>query len=73
MNWQPIETHDGSAGEVIGASVTERWVSSVERYGECWRATNNPPTDHWGRDLYPTHWMPLPDLPGDASEVNARE
>jgi hypothetical protein len=40
------------------------YVVGEARYFESgWRWAGNDPSDHWGREVYPTHWMPLPSPP----------
>jgi len=77
-SWQPIETaprdetpilaYDGTdittvcGSEVLGRVSWELSVGMISDPGDSW------PIE---RDFYPTHWMPLPDLPGgSASELS---
>ena len=62
--WRGIETHDGSSDHVLIAegdgSVCEARLLDD---GRGWWERNNDPTDAWGYECNPTHWMPLPAAP----------
>ncbi len=61
--WQPIETAPTQT-DVLICSVG--WASGAEARlhdEEGWYAAGNHPTDSWGGQLYPSHWMPLPPAP----------
>ena len=64
MSWQPIETY---RPEVDPPDVL---VSEGQAVGEAryhnergWWWVNNDPTDSWGGQIWPDHWMPLPAPP----------
>jgi hypothetical protein len=60
--WQPINTAPKDGTPVLGGN--HAWVCEVhyaEGYG--WYEKNNYPTDSWGGETFPTHWMPLPQPP----------
>lgn len=65
MSWQPIDTHrpridPDSVLIADGRAVGEaRW--HTDEHGWWW--AGNDPTDSWGSQVYPTHWMLLPDPP----------
>ena len=62
--WQDIVTFN--AHSLAHVLVSDgNWVCEgyLDQDSEEWWATNNHPTDHWGEQLYPTHWMPLPEPP----------
>jgi hypothetical protein len=66
--WQLIETlGDPAEGRtIIGAEQKPDGsyvVGEMHWTQDGWYWANNDPTDHWGRRIYPTHWMPLPDPP----------
>lgn len=43
----------------------DTYVVGEARYfgDQGWRWAGNDPTDHWGREVYPEYWMPLPAPP----------
>ena len=69
--WQPIETAPPSYTFVIVAEPVNapdeplRYAVGEARYidGEGWYWVNCDPSDSWGRQLFPSHWMPLPAPP----------
>ena len=64
MEWQPIETAPRDGTHVL--IYVPGWINGSEaRYldDEGWWLANNDPTDHWGEQQHPTHWMPLPNPP----------
>jgi len=64
--WQPIETHDGSNSYVLIAEPTGFvCMARLLDDGQGWWERNNDPTDHWGGECDPTHWMPLPQPPNN--------
>lgn len=73
--WKPIETLSPTQEPPTFVLIAERkpdgtYVVGEARYFEAgWRWAGNDPTDHWGREVYPTHWMPLPRPPSSAEET----
>ena len=63
MEWQPIETAPKDEFHVLVA--TQGYVTAAVWHSHAagWYETNNDPTDAWGFELFPTHWMPLPAPP----------
>jgi hypothetical protein len=61
MEWQPIETAPSGTPVIVscGAIVGEALLHKNEQ----WRWANNFPSDEWGMEIYPDHWMPLPEPP----------
>ena len=67
MNWQPIETAPKDGTHILLARTDSEWVCQG-RYvcdDKGWYELNNDASDHWGGEIYPTHWMPLPEPPKD--------
>jgi hypothetical protein len=70
--WQPIETAPKDGAEILLGFAGEKWIVQGRWVGDykardgAWWALNNDPTDAWGGELYPTHWMPLPSPPTPA-------
>lgn len=61
--WRPIETAPKDGKNVLIASGSGE-VGEARFHGEDgWWWINNDPTDAWGSEVYPTHWMPLPAQP----------
>lgn len=61
--WQPIATAPMDGTEVL-IGLTNTWVFAARWIeGEGWYEVNNDPTDHWGQQWYPTHWMHFPNPP----------
>lgn len=63
VEWQPIETHDGSRQDVLindDGFVCEAWFDD-EAKG--WWRSNTHQTDVTDGQVFPTHWMPLPAPP----------
>lgn len=62
--WQPIDTApmDEEGTHVLiaqdGDVVEARFILE---HG--WWSRGNDPSDHWGEEWFPTHWMPLPAAP----------
>ena len=53
---------DGSP--VLVGHAAEQWRCEARLSpGVGWYEFNNDPIDAWGRELFPTHWMPLPEPP----------
>lgn len=49
-------------------------VGEARYFGEQgWRWAGNDPTDHWGREVYPIYWMPLPDPPASPVKTGASQ
>lgn len=61
--WLPIESalDAGYDSDVMVAG--DDWVTVARLIDGQWWELNNHPTDAWGHQLYPTHWMPLPTPP----------
>lgn len=61
MEWQPIETYDGTTGVLFFCA--EAWpqvfVGTKTVYGFCTLVDEGEVIN----DHQPTHWMPLPDPP----------
>lgn len=62
--WLPIESAPRGVNVIISCNgfVTSA-VCNIKN--NQWWELNNDPTDSWGIQLYPTHWMPLPQPPKD--------
>jgi len=61
MSWRLIDTAPEENDVIVsdGHAVGEaRWHE-----GHGWYWAGNHPTDACGYQIYPTHWMPLPDPP----------
>lgn len=63
MEWQPIETAPADTDVLVWC---RGWPSGGEaRFWprEGWHIANNTPSDSWGSQIHPTHWMQLPPPP----------
>lgn len=61
MQPRPIEEADETEGlHILGYD--SGW-SEMHFTNDGWYLANNDPTDHWGRRLFPTHFIPLTSLP----------
>ncbi len=60
--WQPIETAPDRCGVLICCCFSE-WVTAGQKRDGAWYELNNDPSDHWGGELFPTHWMLFPEPP----------
>lgn len=71
MNWRPIDELAPTIEPPTFVIIAELKPDGSYAIGEArwfgdkdgWRWAGNDPTDHWGREVYPSHWMPLPDAP----------
>lgn len=64
MNWQPIETAPKDGTRILlrgGGNVFVAGYELILDVGYCWCIVN----DAWIAEEDATHWMPLPDAPGD--------
>ena len=73
--WKPIETapSDGQRIQLvrggrydIGRFDDERYIRKPKPYWASY--LNHYLGVRWARDNYPTHWMPIPDLPAEDDE-----
>ncbi|MEH3063829.1 MAG: hypothetical protein PGN33_14170 [Methylobacterium radiotolerans] len=60
--WQPIETAPKDCAVVL---VALNGCTTAARHFEDhgWYEINSHWTDAWGGEIWPSHWMPLPDAP----------
>lgn len=65
MDWRPIETAPKDGEPVIVGCVDTGFVTMARlvQDDDRWYELNNDPTDYWGSEIYPTHWMPKPPAP----------
>jgi hypothetical protein len=65
--WQPIETAPKDFTSVL-VTGDQGFVCEATYNADYdgWWAANTHPTDAYDGQVYPTHWMPLPDAPHDA-------
>lgn len=61
MSWQPIETAPLDTPVIVFDAPAVGEARHIEDHGWYW--AGNDPTDVWGGQIYPTHWMPLPEPP----------
>lgn len=72
--WQPIETHDGSrkpvllwhpdfTGDEVGIGMFRAPAEDDYYPGQWVDRENNEPFETAGGEVFPTHWMPLPEAP----------
>jgi hypothetical protein len=66
MEWQPIETAPLDHPLMVAEGQAVGEAHHCGRDGWYW--AGNDPTDSWGGQIYPTHWMPLPTPPQNALE-----
>lgn len=73
--WQPIETAPKDGTMVLIADARDGYVCEARHLdeGRGWWARNNDPTDYWGEEIFPTHWMPLPQPPALLPTGEAKE
>ena len=62
MKWRPIESAPTDGRAVLVAEGAAAGEAKFHE-GHGWWWAGNDPTDAWGRQVYPTHWMPLPEPP----------
>ena len=61
--WQPIETAPKDGSTILYSAGGWVCAGCWHIREEQWREHNNFPSDSWGTEDYPTHWMPLPSPP----------
>lgn len=68
--WRPMEGYLPSVEPPTFVLIAEQKPDGSYAVGEAqwfgddgWRWAGNSPTDHWGREVYPAYYMPLPDPP----------
>lgn len=60
--WQPIDSAPRDAEVIVYAEGIVGEACRPDATGRWWWA-NTDEHDHWAREIYPTHWMTLPDPP----------
>lgn len=65
--WQPISTFEPTPDECDFLVCVNDFVGEARWHYDqnAWYWAGNDPTDSWGGQIYPTHWMPLPAAPDE--------
>lgn len=77
-DWRSMEELSATVEPPTFVLIAERKPDDSYVVGEArwfgdqgWRWAGNDPTDHWGREVYPERWMPLPAPPGSRVKTSA--
>ncbi len=83
MEWQPIETAPRDGTEIIvGVDIASVWIVRNARFVKAtnwtpqepddvdgwWAQRNSVTQEHLDGIYEPTHWLPMPDPPGNPHE-----
>lgn len=69
MKWQKINSAPKDATYVwlFEETTKKQWMGAYNKYNKSWICDGISPdgTTHWIMEIFPTHWMPLPEEPDE--------